>query len=341
MRTHERGTSEAPGRAAAAEGVFAWNGGLDDALALELVPVTEAAALAAGRWAGHSGDSARLAAVDATHTGLRSVPMRGVVVLGAGAREDTPALFHGAEVGYGDGPACDVGISFGDGALSETRDVPCALTAIAVAERGAMLDPPPEFDLEKLVVAADFADVVDLTRPVAENVRMLAAAKGVRVSDVVVAVLNRPRHVALAREIQDAGARLHLLEGGEIAGAVATARAERQVDLLLGTGSAAQGVIAAAALSCLGGSMQARLVPRDARRAGEPGTGGVLRTEDLVRGENVVFCATGVTSSELLGGIRNEGAGRAIAQSVVLCSNPDTVRTVRSEHRYARPSGHE
>ncbi|SEP54463.1 fructose-bisphosphatase class II [Amycolatopsis saalfeldensis] len=319
------------------EGTFAGNRGLDDALALELVPVTEAAALAAGRWAGHSGESARLAAVDATHTGLRSVPMRGAVVLGAGARGETPALFHGAEAGDGDGPECDLGISVGDGALSESRDVPCALTAIAVAERGAMLDPSPELDLEKLVVGPGFADVVDITRPVAENLRMLAAAKGVRVSDVVVAVLNRPRHGSLAREIRDAGARVHLLEGGEIAGAVATARAERQVDLLLGTGNAAEGVIAAAALACLGGSMQARLVPKDAR---EHGTGEVLRTEDLVRGERVLFCATGVTSSELLRGIRNDGAGRAIAQSIVLCSNPVTVRTVRSEHRSARQSGH-
>ena len=304
----------------------------DDALALELVRITEAAALAAGRWAGHSDDSAKLAAIDAAHSSLRSVAMDGVVVLGVGARDESPALFHGAEAGTGEGPVCDVAISIGDGALSEARDVPRALTAIAVSPRGAMFDPSPHRTMEKLAVGPDFADVVDITRPVAENLWMIARAKGVRVSDVVVAMLNRPRHVELAREIQDAGARVHLLEGGEVAGAVATARPEHPADLFLCTGNAAEGVIAAAALSCLGGAMQARLAPADPARQ----AAAVLHTADLVGKEGVVFCASGVTSSELLRGIRNDGAGCTTTRSLALCSNPDTVRTIQSEHRYVR-----
>ncbi|WP_337820831.1 fructose-bisphosphatase class II [Amycolatopsis sp. A1MSW2902] len=307
----------------------------DDALALELVRGTEAAALAAVRWAGHRDDSAGLAAMDAMHTSLRSVAMDGVVVLGAGSQDDAPALFHGAEVGTGEGPVCDIAISIGDGVLSEAKDVPLALTAVAVSARGAMADLASQHSMEKLAVGPGLADVVDITRPVAENLRRIAGAKGVRVSDVVVATLNRRRHVELAREIQDAGARVHLVEGGEVAGAVAAARPEHPIDVFLCTGNAAEGVIAAAALSCLGGSMQARLAPEGP--AERPGT--VLRTEDLVGKESVVFCASGVTSSELLRGVRNDGAGRTTVRSLVLCSDPDTVRAIRSEHRYVRERG--
>ncbi|WP_275295704.1 fructose-bisphosphatase class II [Amycolatopsis sp. La24] len=307
----------------------------DDALALELVRGTESAALAAGRWAGHRDDSAGLAAMDAMHTSLRSVAMDGVVVLGAGSQDDAPALFHGAEVGTGQGPVCDIAISIGDGVLSEAKDVPRALTAVAVSARGAMADLASQHSMEKLAVGPGLADVVDITRPVAENLRRIAGAKGVRVSDVVVATLNRRRHVELAREIQDAGARVHLVEGGEVAGAVAAARPEHPIDVFLCTGNAVEGVIAAAALSCLGGSMQARVAPEGP--AERPGT--VLRTEDLVGKESVVFCASGVTSSELLRGVRNDGAGRTTVRSLVLCSDPDTVRAIRSEHRYVRERG--
>lgn len=297
------------------------------ALALELVRVTEAAAIAAGcRDVLRRPASPRTAAAVALHDHLASVVMRGTVVVGEGEKDVTPILFRGAEVGFGDGPECDVALSVGDGALSAVKDVTRSLSAIAVAERGALYEPPPDAVMEKLAVGADCAGVVDITRPVAENVRAVAEIKDVRVSDVVVAVLNRSRHRQLAQEIHDAGARVHLLEGGEIAGAIAAARPESAIDLLLGTGGAAEGVIAAAALSCLGGALQTRLESEGADK--------VFHVGDLVRSEHVLFCATGVTTNELLRGVQYH-AGRSTTQSMVLSSKPDTVRVVKSEHRFA------
>ncbi|MDN5916743.1 MAG: fructose-bisphosphatase class II family protein [Pseudonocardia sp.] len=301
--------------------------GPDQALALELVRVTETAAIAAGRWVGRGEkNSGKSAATVAMREHLTSVPMRGTVVIGGGELNDTPVLRTGDDVGFGDGPECDVGISVGHGALSPVKDVPNSLAAIAVAEPGALYAPPPAVVVEKLAVGSDCADVVDITRPVAENLRAVAAVKGVRASDLVVAVLDRPRHRELMNEIRAAGARVHVLQGGDLAGAIAAARPESSVDVLLGTGGAEEGVIAAAALSCLGGSLQVRL-----RYAGFDK---VLHTGDLVRGGRVLFCATGVTTSELLRGVQNR-SGRITTQSMVLCSKPDTVRMVRSEHRFA------
>lgn len=331
MKTKDWGTRGAPGGPHMEERNFGSSAGIDGpdhTLHLGLVPVTEAAAIAAGRWVGRGDEySGRFAAVDAMHTLIASVSMRGVVVVGEGGMR----LSKGDEVGDGDGPACDVGISAGDDALSVARDVPNALAAIAVAERGALYDPSPVRSMEKLAVGPDCADVVDLDRPVAENLRAVATAKGVGVPDVVVAVLNRPWHRELVREIRDAGARVHLIEGGDIAAAIAAARPESPVDMLLGTGGAAEGVIAAAALSCLGGSVQARPRPEDS----ENGATGheVLHTEDLVRGERILFCATGVTGSEVLRGVQQH-SGRTTTQSIVLCSQSDTVRIVTSEHRH-------
>lgn len=301
--------------------------GPDQALALELVRVTEAAALAASRWVGRGEqNSGRAAATVAMHEHLLSVPVRGTVVIGEGEQNNTPTLCTGGDVGFGDGPECDVGISVGHGALSPVKDVPNSLAAIAVAEPGALYAPPPAVVVEKLAVGSDCAAAVDITRPVAENLRAVAAAKGVRKSDVVVAVLDRPRHRELVNEIRAAGARVHMLQGGDIAGAIAAVRPESSVDVLLGTGGAAEGVIAAAALSCMGGSLQVRLR--------SPGFDKVIHTGDLVRGGRVLFCATGVTTSELLHGVRQH-LGRTTTESIVLCSKPDTVRMVRSEHRFA------
>lgn len=297
--------------------------GPDQALALDLVRVTEAAAIAALRWAGRvERESAKAAATGALHDRLMTVPLRGVIVVG----EDEKALARGEDAGSGDGPVCDLAVTAGDGALSPARDVPGSLAAIAVAERGALFDPPPGALMEKLAAGPECADAVDITRPVAENLHAVAAAKDVRVSDVVVAVLNRSRHRDLTNEIRDAGARVHLLEGGDLAGAIAAARPESSIDLLMGTGGAADGVLAAAALTCLGGVLQARLRPE--------GFDKVLHTGDLVRGERVLFCATGVTTSELLRGVQHHW-GRSTTQSMVLCSKPDTVRLVKSEHRFA------
>ncbi|TNC18948.1 fructose-bisphosphatase class II family protein [Amycolatopsis alkalitolerans] len=302
------------------------SGSPDHTLALELVRVTEAAAIAAARWVGR-GDEGRgkVAAVDAMHGTLRSVSMRGMVVVGEDPRRDPAVLCHGADIGDGDGPACDIAISVGDGALSPARDVPSALAAVAVAESGAMFEPPARV-MEKLAVGPDYVGFVDLDRPVAENLRAVAKVKDGRTADVVVAVLNRPRHRELVREIRDAGARVHLIEGGDVAGAIAAARPDSPVDMLLGTGDAAEGVIAAAGLACLGGAFQARLRSETGRDSRE-----ILHADDLVRGESVLFCATGVTDSELLRGVLYH-EGRTTTHSMVLCAKPETVRIVKSAH---------
>ncbi|MCP2256087.1 fructose-1,6-bisphosphatase II [Prauserella aidingensis] len=310
-------------------------GGPDHGLALELVRVTEAAAIAAGRWVGHGDEAAgKAAAAAAMREHILPVPMRGVVVVGEQSAGGRPALSKGADVGDGTGPACDVAVSAGDAALSPARDVPHAITAVAVAERGAMYDPPPAVPMQKLAVGADYADVVDIRLSVAENLRAIAAVKGVGTSDVTAAVLNRPRHRDLVRDIRDAGARVHLVEGGEVAGAVAAAHPERSVDVLLGTGGGEEGVLAAAALSCMGGAVQALLRPEgpDPRDQVRRDTGRVLRTDDLVRGERILFCATGVTGNELLRGVGHY-PDFTTTESTVMCSNPGIVRSVRSEHR--------
>lgn len=208
--------------------------------------------------------------------------------------------------------------------------MPYSIAAIAVAERGAMYEPASTRHMDKLAVGPDCVDVVDIDRPVAENLRAVAKAKDIRVSDVIVAVLDRPRHRELVHEIRDAGARVHLIEGGDVAVAIAAALPEGPVDMLLGTGGAAAGVIAAAAISCLGGSFQARLWPGGVEHGD---TGEVLRAGDLVGGGSVVFCATGVTGSELLRGVRYD-SGRTTTQSIVMCSHPDTMRIVTSEYRH-------
>ncbi|TWH20540.1 fructose-bisphosphatase class II [Prauserella rugosa] len=311
--------------------------GGDHALALDLVRVTEAAAIAAGRWVGHGADRAgEVAAAEAVREYLGCVPMRGVVVLGDEPPAGSPVLPRGIGVGDGTGPECDVGIAAGEATLSAARDVPHAITAIAVTERGGMYSPQPETSMQKLAVGAACAGVVDIRMPVAENVRAIADATGSARADVTVAVLDRPRHRRLVQDVREAGARVHLLEGGEIAGAVAAAHPDSPIDVLLGTGSGADGVLAAAALSCLGGSLQAVLRPEG---AGSPestdhAVDRVLRTEDLVRGDRILFCATGVTGNELL-----RGVGRCpectTTDSTVMCSDPATVRSIRSEHRPA------
>lgn len=300
--------------------------GPGQALALELVRVTEAAAIAAGRWVGRGErSSGEAAATVAMYEHLMSAPMHGVVVIGRGGRSDSPVLCTGDDVGFGDGPVCDVAVSVGDGALSAVEDVPSSVVAIAVAEQGALYAPPSSHVVERLAVGSGYADAVDITRPVAENLRAVAAVKGVRVSEVVVAVADGWRDRGLADEICDAGARVQVL-AGDVMGAVAAAHPGSTVDVAWGTGGAAEAVIAAAALYCKGGSLQVRLR--------SDGVDTVLHTGDLVRGGRVLFCATGMTTGELLRGVRNH-SGRTATQSMVLCSDPDTVWMVGSEQRSA------
>ncbi|MDD7966935.1 class II fructose-bisphosphatase [Actinomycetospora lemnae] len=310
----------------------------DRNLALELVRVTEAAAMAAGRFVGrgdkNGGDGA---AVDAMRKLIGSVSMRGTVVIGEGEKDEAPMLYNGEEVGNGDGPEVDVAVDPVDGTTLMSKGMPNALAVLAVAERGAMFDPSAVFYMEKLAVGPECADVVDINAPVRDNLRAVARAKGINVSDVSVVVLDRPRHEQLVQDIRDAGARIRFISDGDVAGAIAAARPESGVDILLGIGGTPEGIITAAALACMGGELQAKLWPKDDAEREKALAAGhdldrVLRTGDLVRGENIFFCATGVTNGDLLRGVHYR-AGGASTQSLVMRSKSGTVRMIDAWHR--------
>jgi len=313
----------------------------DRNLAMELVRVTEAAAMAAGRWVGrgdkNGGDGA---AVDAMRQLIGSVSMRGVVVIGEGEKDEAPMLFNGEHVGNGEGPDCDVAVDPIDGTTLMAKGMPNALAVLAVAERGAMYDPSAVFYMEKLAVGPDAADAIDITAPVEENIRRVAKAKEIGVADVTVCVLDRPRHTDLIAGVRRTGARVRFISDGDVAGAISAARPTTGVDMLVGIGGTPEGVIAAAALKCMGGSIQGRLWPRnDEERAKAIDAGHdlsqVLTTDDLVRGNNVFFCATGVTDGDLLRGVYYR-AGGCTTQSIVMRSKSGTVRMIDGYHRLTK-----
>ncbi|MFC7242546.1 class II fructose-bisphosphatase [Catellatospora aurea] len=318
---------------------------LDRNLALDLVRVTEAAAMAAGRWVGRGdkegGDGA---AVDAMRKLINSLPMTGTVVIGEGEKDNAPMLFNGERVGDGTGPEVDVAVDPIDGTTLMSKGMPNALAVLAVAERGAMFDPSAVFYMEKLVVGPEAADVIDITAGWTENLRRIAKAKRVRVSDLTVCILDRPRHADLVREVRDAGARINFISDGDIAGAIYAARDQSDVDVLMGIGGTPEGITAACALKCLGGAMQGRLWPQDdAERERAIAAGHdldrVLTTDDLVTGENVFFVATGVTSGDLLRGVRYRDNG-AYTQSIVMRSKSGTIRVIDSYHRLEKLAGY-
>jgi fructose-1,6-bisphosphatase II len=313
----------------------------DRNLAMELVRVTEAAAMAAGRWVGrgdkNAGDGA---AVDAMRKLIGTVSMRGVVVIGEGEKDEAPMLFNGERVGNGNGPECDVAVDPIDGTTLLSKGMPNALAVLAVTERGAMFDPSAVFYMEKLAVGPEAAGVVDLSAPVAENVRRVAKAKHIDVSDVTVCVLDRPRHEKLVSEIREAGARIQFISDGDVAGAIAAARPDSGVDMLLGIGGTPEGIITACALKCLDGEIQTRLWPKDddeRRKLHEAGhdLDRVLTTSDLVNGENVFFCATGITDGALLRGVHYR-ANRCGTQSIVMRSKSGTVRMIEGLHKLSK-----
>ncbi|MEU5691576.1 class II fructose-bisphosphatase [Actinosynnema sp. NPDC020468] len=313
----------------------------DRNLALELVRVTEAAAMSAGRWVGrgdkNGGDGA---AVDAMRKLIGTVSMRGVVVIGEGEKDEAPMLYNGEQVGDGNGPDCDVAVDPIDGTTLMAKGMPNALAVLAVAERGAMFDPSAVFYMEKLAVGPEAADVVDITAPIAENIRRVAKAKHSDVSDVTVCILDRPRHEALVGQVRAAGARIHFISDGDVAGAISAARPDTGVDLLVGIGGTPEGIIAAAALKCMGGEIQGRLWPKDdEEREKAIGAGHdldrVLTTSDLVRGDNVFFCATGVTDGDLVRGVHYR-AGGCTTQSIVMRSKSGTVRMIDGFHRLTK-----
>ena len=303
-------------------------------LVLELTRVTEFAALAAGRWVGLGDESSgTTAAVGAARTLLGSISLRGTIATAEG--EDGPFRV-GEQVGDGAGPARDVALAPLDGAVLAAQGMPDALAVIAATEYGGMFRASPITDVEMLVVGPGACDVVDIDRPVAENVRAVAAAGQRPISDITVTVLGRFRHQEIVREVRGTGARVRPLLGGEIAGALAASHPDSDSDMLVGIGGAHEGILAAAALACVGGSMQARLWPRDAgarRRAHDAGhdVDAVLHTRDLVDGEDILFSATGVTGSADVPGLQYR-AGRATTHSVAMRSSTGTVLVVESAH---------
>jgi fructose-1,6-bisphosphatase II len=317
----------------------------DRNISLELVRVTEAAAMAAGRWVGrgdkNGGDGA---AVDAMRQLIGTVGMKGVVVIGEGEKDEAPMLFNGEQVGSGEGPECDVAVDPIDGTTLMAKGMPNAIAVMAVAERGTMYDPSAVFYMEKLVTGHLAADVVDITAPVAHNIQAVAKAKGAKVEDVTVCILDRPRHEDLVHEVRQAGARIKFISDGDVAGAVMACTEGTGIDLLLGIGGTPEGIITACAVKCLGGVIQARLWPQKRSEFENAAAAGldldqVLSTDDLVRSDNVFFVATGITDGELLRGVRYRGGG-ASTESLVMRSKSGTIRRVISEHRLSKLSAY-
>jgi len=310
----------------------------DRNLALELVRVTEAAAMAAGRWVGRGDkNGADGVAVNAMRVLISTVGMRGVVVIGEGEKDNAPMLFNGEEVGDGTGADCDVAVDPIDGTTLTAKGMTNAISVMAVSARGTMYDPSAVFYMEKLVTGPEAADVVDIRNPVAENIHQVAKAKGSTPDDVTVVLLDRPRHEKLVDEIRATGARIKFITDGDVAGAIMAARPDTGVDLLLGTGGTPEGIIAACAMKCLGGVIQGRLSPTDddeRQRAVDAGhdLDAVLTTDDLVTGDDVFFVATGITDGELMRGVRYR-AGGASTHSLVMRSRSGTIRSIHSDHR--------
>jgi fructose-1,6-bisphosphatase II len=313
----------------------------DRNLALELVRVTEAAAMAAGRWVGRGDkNGADAAAVNAMRQLVSTVTMKGVVVIGEGEKDEAPMLYNGEEVGDGSGPECDVAVDPVDGTTLTAKGMSNAISVMAVADRNAMYDPSAVFYMEKLVTGPAAADLVDLEAPVEHNIQVVAKAKGGSPEDVTVVILDRPRHDGLAREVREAGARIKFITDGDVAGAIMAIREGAGADLLLGIGGTPEGIITACAVKCLGGVILGKLWPQgdeEKQKAIDAGLDldQVLSTDDLVKGDNVFFVATGVTDGELMEGVRYR-AGGATTHSLVMRSKSGTTRSIKSDHKLSK-----
>ncbi len=298
----------------------------DRNLALELVRVTETAALAAAPWVGRGEkDLADGAAVKAMRAMINTVDMSGVVVIGEGEKDQAPMLHNGEQVGNGDGPNCDVAVDPIDGTSLTAQGMNGAISVIALAPRGSMFDPQDSFYMNKIVTGPEAASVIDITASVATNIAAVAKAKSLNVSDITVVVLNRPRHLSLIQEIRATGARIKLIQDGDVAAAIETARPDTGIDLLMGIGGTPEGVITAVAMICLGGAIQGQLHKdgvTDSR---------VLTTSDLCNSDDVFLSATGITDGELVQGVRYTKFG-ATSNSLVMRGKSKTVRLIQTEH---------
>jgi fructose-1,6-bisphosphatase II len=313
----------------------------DRNLALDLVRVTEAGAMAAGRWVGRGDkNGADGVAVSAMRTLINTVEMNGTVVIGEGEKDNAPMLYNGEQVGDGNGPDCDVAVDPIDGTTLTAKSLPNAISVMAVAPRGSMYDPSAVFYMEKLIAGPEAADLVDIRLPVAENIALVAKAKGVSNSDITVCVLDRPRHQALVEEIREAGARIKFIMDGDVAGGITAARPHTGVDLLVGIGGTPEGIITAVAMKCLGGVIQGRLTPRDDDERQKAIDAGhdlerILTTDDLVAADDCFFVATGITDGELMQGVRY-AKGTATTESIVMRGRSGTIRKITSEHRFEK-----
>jgi fructose-1,6-bisphosphatase II len=313
----------------------------DRNLALELVRVTESAAMAAGRWIGR-GDkiAADQAAVDGMRLMLDTVSMSGVVVIGEGEKDEAPMLYNGEEIGSGSGPEVDVAVDPLEGTTLTAKGQPNAIATIAASERATMFFPGAAVYMDKIACGAEAADAVDIEAPPADTVKRVAEAKGVRPSEVTVVVLERDRHERLIAELRAVEAKVLLITDGDVAPAIAAAQPGTGVDLLMGIGGTPEGVLSAAALKCVGGALQGKLWPRsDEERQALVEAGydldRVLTTDDLVGGDDVFFAATGVTTGALLRGVRYTKDG-AITDSIVMRSRSGTVRRIEAQHAFEK-----
>ena len=315
----------------------------DRNLALELVRVTEAAAMAAGRWIGRGEkESADQAAVDAMRLMLDTVQMDGIVVIGEGEKDEAPMLYNGEHVGSGEGPPVDVAVDPLEGTRLTALGQPNAIAVIALAERGTMFFPGAAVYMNKIAVGPDSAAAIDIDVSVSENVRRVAEAKGVRPADVSVVVLDRPRHEDLIAELREVGARVQLIQDGDVAPAIAASQPGSSVDMLMGIGGTPEGVIAACAVKSFGGALQGKLWPRDDGERQQLVDAGldperVLTTDDLVAGDDLFVAATGVTSGALLQGVRYTREG-AVTESLVIRSRSGTVRRIEARHAFEKLS---
>ena len=298
----------------------------DRNLALELVRVTETAALAAAPWVGRGEkDLADGAAVKAMRAMINTVDMSGVVVIGEGEKDHAPMLHNGEHVGNGDGPSCDVAVDPIDGTSLTAQGMNGAISVIALAPRGSMFDPQDSFYMNKIVTGPEAASVIDIRASVAENIAAVARAKALKVSDITVVILNRPRHLGLIEEIRATGARIKLIQDGDVAAAIETARPDTGIDLLMGIGGTPEGVITAVAMICLGGAIQGQLHKDGVTESR------VLTTSDLCNSDDVFLSATGITDGELVRGVRYTTFG-ATSNSLVMRGKSKTVRLIQTEH---------
>ena len=310
----------------------------DRNLALELVRVTEAAALAAARMVGRGDkEAADQAAVDAMRSVLDSVSMDGVVVIGEGEKDKAPMLYNGEQIGDGSPPQVDVAVDPLEGTRLTALGMPSAIAVIALAERGTMFSPGPIVYMEKIAGGPEIADLLDLDRPLGETLGLVAERKRVDIRDVMVVMLDRERHHEAMREVREAGARVRLILDGDVSAALLAVSDNSPVDLLWGIGGTPEGVISAAAIKCIGGELLGRLWPRndgerEAAQAAGYELGRVLSCDDLVAGQDVFFSATGVTDGDVLQGVRYQGDRGATTESLVMRSRSGTVRRIAARH---------